>query len=296
LIFAIAARDELWSGGRRFESRLTHGFARQDGDAIIAVDDADEALLAACEDAMVPARAVAQSIGARVRVVVRAMWDGLSSPSSGRVGEPVPYVETTFTVRIGGVSIVSTPEHIEADTELLRASLANRQPPTANRQLVWHNGSAAVLLHEAIGHAAEHGAPPAAWPEWLHVEAPLAPRRASFSDVPLPRMTHLIARQMNAPFELPEERVDVHLIAGGGYDPVSDVVTVHVAIPRFTIRASRAEIARSLRGATGQPIRYPGVICSREGQELHVPSAAPLMVTDLLIPRASAGSGNHAPR
>ena len=264
MIFAIAARDEIWSGGRRLESRLMHGIARQDGDTIIATDDADESLLAACEDAMAPARARAQSIGARVRVVVRATPEG---------------VETTFTVRLGGVSIVSTPEHVEADIDLLRRVLGQRSTVNGELPLVWHHGSAAVLLHEAIGHAAEHHAPPVAWPEWLRVDAPLAPRRASFSDVPLPRMTHLLARQVNAPFELPEERVDVHLIAGGGYDPVTDMVTVHVAIPRFTIRASRADIARSLHGATGDPLRYPGVICSREGQELHVPSAAPLMVT-----------------
>jgi hypothetical protein len=264
LIFAIAARDELWSGGRRLESRLMHGIARQEGDAIVATDDADETLLAACDEAMAPARAVAQSLGARVRVVVRATREG---------------VETTFTVTIGGVSIVSTPEHIDADTALLRRLLGQRSTVNRELPLVWHNGSGAVLLHEAIGHAAEHDAPPVAWPEWLRVDAPLAPRRASFSDVPLPRMTHLLARQVGAPFELPEERVDVHLVAGGGYDPVTDMVTVHIAIPRFTIRAPRAAMARSLRGAAGEPLRYPGVICSREGQELHVPSAAPLMVT-----------------
>jgi hypothetical protein len=264
LIFAIAARDELWSGGRRLESRLMHGIARQDDDVIAATDDADAALLAACEEAMAPAGAMAQSIAERVRVVVRATRES---------------VETTFTVTIDGVSIVSTPEHVHADTEMLRRVLGQRPTVNGELPLVWHNGSAAVLLHEAIGHAAEHHAPPVAWPEWLRVEAPLEPRRASFSDVPLPRMTHLLARQLDAPFEMPEERVDVHLIAGGGYDPVTDVVTVHVAIPRFTIRATRAEIVRSLRGATGEPLRYPGVICSREGQELHVPSAAPLMVT-----------------
>src|SRR5205823_13125544 len=65
---------------------------------------------------------------------------------------------------------------------------------------------------------------------------------------------------------------DVHLVAGGGYDPLTDVVTLHVAVPRFTIRATRAAIARALRGAAGAPLRYPGVICSREGQELFVRS------------------------
>jgi hypothetical protein len=265
LIFAIAARDELWTGGRRIESRLTHGMARQEGDQIIARDDADPALLAACDDAMSRASALAQTIDARVRVVVRATAEG---------------VETTFTVTIDDVSIVSTPSHLLEDIELLRKALGQR--PTAKGQLIWHHGSAAVLLHEAIGHAAEHGAPPVEWPSWLHVEAPLAMRRESFSDVPLLRMTHLHAWQENAPFAIPDERVDIHLVAGGGYDPVTDIVTLHVAVPRFTIRATRAEIARALRGATGAPLRYPGVICSREGQELHVPSAAPLIIMDPL--------------
>lgn len=267
MIFAIAARDELWTTGRRLESRLTHGIARQEGEEIVARDDADSALLAACDEAMESARTIVRSIDARVRVVVRATAEG---------------VETTFTVTIDGVSIVSTPEHVLADTELLREAL--RQPSTVNHQLpiVWHHGSAAVLLHEAIGHAAEHGASPVAWPSWLRVEAPLALRRESFSDVPLLRMTRLRAWQEGAPFAMPEERVDVHLIAGGGYDPLTDVVTLRLAVPRFTIRATRAEIARALRGAAGEPVRYPGVICSREGQQQHVPSAAPLMVTDPL--------------
>jgi len=266
LIFAIAARDELWAGGRRLESRLMHGIARQEGAEIVATDDADDALVAACEEAANAARPLAQSIDARVRLVVRATKEG---------------VETTFTISIDDLAIVSTPEHVLDDVAMLRA--IPRSPLAARRApLVWHNGSASVLLHEAIGHAAEHDVTPVEWPEWLRVEAPLTMRRESFSDVPLLRMTHLRAWQDGAPFVLPEERVDVHLVAGGAYDPLTDVVTVHVAVPRFTLRATRAEIARALRGAAGEPLRYPGVICSREGQELHVPGAAPLMVTDPL--------------
>jgi hypothetical protein len=151
--------------------------------------------------------------------------------------------------------------------------------------LVWRNGSAAVLLHEAIGHASEHGAAPVPWPAWLSVDAPLMPRRATFRDVPLPRMTHLVARQTGAPFALPDERVDIELIAGGAYDPLTDLVTINVAASSagaFTIRRTRAQIAASLAGATGAPVRYPGVICSREGQELFVASHAPLIITDAL--------------
>jgi hypothetical protein len=99
-------------------------------------------------------------------------------------------------------------------------------------------------------------------------------------------MTHLIARQTNAPFVLPSERIDVQLIAGGAYDPLTDIVTIDVAVSSagpFTIRRSRAEVAASLTGASGEPIRYPGVICSREGQELYVASHAPVMITDRLL-------------
>jgi hypothetical protein len=263
LIFAIAARDELWAGGRRLESRLTHGTAREENGEIVARDDADPALLAACDDAMTRARELVGALDVRVRV------------TATRQG-----VETIFIVTKDEVSIVTAPEHLHEDVALLRRAL--RQPATGKGQLVWHNGSAAVLLHEAFGHAAEHGAPAVEWPSWLHVDAPLAMRRESFGDVPLLRMTHLRAWQENAPFALPAERVDIHLVAGGGYDPLTDVVTLHVAVPRFTIRVQRGAVARALRGATGAPLRYPGVICSREGQELYVPSFAPVMVTDPL--------------
>src|SRR5437868_4929011 len=95
-------------------------------------------------------------------------------------------------------------------------------------------------------------------------------------------MTHLRAWQESAPFAMPDQRVDVHLVAGGGYAPLAAPVTLHRAVPRLTIRATRAAIARALRGAAGAPLRYPGVICAREGQELYVPSAAPLVITDPL--------------
>jgi hypothetical protein len=45
------------------------------------------------------------------------------------------------------------------------------------------------------------------------------------------------------------------------------------------MHASRQAIARALIGAEGHPQRYPGVICSREGQELFVASHAPVLLT-----------------
>ena len=195
------------------------------------------------------------------------------------------------------MSVVSTPETIFYDYELLKATRNSGRPSPAARHLVWRNGSAAVLLHEAIGHAAEHGHAPLSWAPWLRVrdaardgrvanllagDAPSAMRRESFRDVPLRRMTNLIVEQHGAPFEMPKNRIEIHLVAGGAYEPLTEIVTIQVAVSDagpFTIRAPRRAIARSLVGAMGNPIRYPGVICSREGQELYVGSHAPVIIT-----------------
>jgi hypothetical protein len=189
-----------------------------------------------------------------------------------------------MTIGVGGVSVATTPANALADFELLHRARNGTAPLRGS--LVWLNGSAAVLLHEAFGHASEHDAAPVAWPSWLSIDAPLASRRETFRDIPLMRMTQLIARQRDAPFTLPHDRVEVQLIAGGAYDPITDIVTIDVAVSSagsFTIRRSRTEIAASLAGASGEPIRYPGVICSREGQELYVASHAPVMISDGLL-------------
>jgi hypothetical protein len=47
----------------------------------------------------------------------------------------------------------------------------------------------------------------------------------------------------------------------------------------FDIRVPRDRIARAIACATGEPLRYPGVVCAREGQEVVVGSFAPLMIT-----------------
>jgi hypothetical protein len=272
--FAIASRDELWLRGVLVESRLMHGVATQRGDAIEASDARDERLVRACDSAIDAARATVAALrDARVRVVVRATREN-----------DVETVETTMTIAVDGVSVVTTPSDALTDSELLHRPRNGAAP--LREAIVWQNGSAAVLLHEAFGHASEHDAAPVAWPSWLSIEAPLVSRRETFRDVPLTRMTHLIARQTDAPFALPDSLIEVQLVAGGGYDPITDIVTVDVAVSSagpFTIRRSRAEIAASLAGSSGEPTRYPGVICSREGQELYVASHAPVMITDGLL-------------
>jgi len=274
--FAIVSRDESWQRGTMVESRLMHGQAHQRGNEIDAVDTCDERLARACDAAIEAAHALVDTLReAQVRMRVRATRE-----------DDVENVETTITLRMHDVSIVTTPADAHRDYELLRG-LAGSKPASkpARLPIVWRNGSAAVLLHEAIGHAREHGAAENSWPAWLTVESPLALRRETFRDVPLPRMTHLIARLSGAPFAPPRERIDVQLVAGGGYDPVTDVVTIDIAVSSvgaFTIHRTRSEIAASLIGAVGEPIRYPGVICSREGQQLYVASHAPVMLMDSL--------------
>src|SRR5205085_8504167 len=111
--------------------------------------------------------------------------------------------------------------------------------------IVWRNGSAAVLLHEAIGHAAEHAHARLEWPRWLRardvardgrtadlIEAqpPPALRRQSFRDVPLRRMTDLRFEQIGAPFELPAERIEVFLISSGTYEPLTQTISIDVSV------------------------------------------------------------------
>lgn len=289
MIFASATRDELWIGGRRIESRLQYGVARQRDDIIEARDERDDELVRACEEEMERLRACVVR-DARVRLVATAQREG-----------DVVERSATMTVAIGELSIVTSPEHFENDLPRLECGGGSHRVPSggsaaALQTFVWHNGSAAVLLHEAIGHAAEHGHAPLAWPSWLTVHdedadllqgPPKRMRRESFRDVPLPRMTNLIARQQGAPFELPDDAIDIHLVSGGAYDPLTEVVTLDVSlafanghrVAPFTIRRTRAEVARALIGASGEAIRYPGVVCSSEGQELFVGSHAPVMIT-----------------
>ncbi len=277
--FAIATRDELWIRGRLLDRRLSHGEALQQADAIRASDTADAALMAACNTAMETLRDCILD-DARVRLIAEASTDGVTA---------------TVTVTMNNRSVVTTREHFTQDVALLRAAIAPAQTELPRRALplLWKNGSAAVLLHEAVGHPLEHGHSHTELPPWLSVDVSLRPRRASFKDVPLLRMSELVARQHDAPFEVPEEWVDVLLVDGGAYEPLSGTVTLRIAaadfvsggevrrVAPFTIIESRESIVRAIVGASGEPIRYPGVVCSREGQELVVGSRAPLVLTEL---------------
>lgn len=274
--FSSATRDELWLHGRLVECRLAHGEAFEDEREIRATDARDAALVDACDAAMDQLRAfVAPDL--RMRLVADA--------------NSVDGITRTIIVTLGDRSVVTTPDHFAPDIALLRSATEGDAFPR-KVPFVWKHGSAAVLLHETIGHPLEHQQASIELPPWLIVDVPLKLRRASFKDVPLLRMTEVVAHQSDAPFAMPEERIEIVLVDGGAYDPLTEVVTLRIAaanlvegntiraVAPFTIHQTRETIARSIIGASGEPLRYPGVICSREGQELVVDSYAPLLLTE----------------
>ena len=274
--FAVATRDELWSRGRLLEQRLSYGTALQTPDGIIATDAPDDALLHACTAAMEELRQCVLP-DMRMRLVATASTEGIAQ---------------TITVTHGAHSIVTTPSTLSADIALLRNAGVPPADQAASRRLpiLWKHGTAAVLLHEFAGHPLEHGRD-ASLPSWLTVDIPLVLRRETFRDLPLLRMQHVVAHQHDAPFALPDARIEVTLVDGGHYEPLTDVVTLHIGVADLVDREQRARLApftfeasrNDIRfvGATGETLRYPGVICSREGQQLVVPSHAPLLLTEL---------------
>ena len=276
--FLAAVVEELWIRGTLVERRLTCGEAVERDGFIVAYDRLDPLLISRCEDELAAMRPLVDS-RFRVRLIAEASLEA---------------VRARMLLGDGTSALVSDPEHLAGDLTLLSAAAATRRRPgeASGLPFLWRHGSAAVLLHEAVGHPFEHGRE-TTLPSWLHVDIPLENRRASFRDVPLRRMTAVNASQLCAPFALPAERVEVSLVDGGSWDPLTDLVSIHIsfaevvegsermALEPFTVCAPRTDVIASLRGAEGEPERYPGVICSREGQELFVASSAPRVLTEL---------------
>lgn len=218
----------------------------------------------------------------------------------------------------GHVSIVTTPESLAEECHRLAALLADHavRPKTIESlPIAFANGSGAVLMHEALGHPSEQEAPRVGWPSWLEVtddpelqslgylslddcgrpvtrreltrgDRPSALRRWSFRDTPILRMSNLSVSGSGAPIELPSHRVEIHLVELGGWDSLSDQVSLRVSVselvegaaraplPAFALQITRRELAARLSGWFGEASCYPGVICSDEGQALPVGSIA----------------------
>lgn len=306
-MFSIVSRDERWSLGSPdilHDQRLTHGEATLSGSEILATDAVDRELLDLSEREMRAARSAV--LDGHARLEARLVATARRTPSS-------VITESVVTLSTGALSVVTSPVHAQADRErLLRiaAREIDRSVHPHGIPMIWKNGSASVLLHEAAGHPAEHGQPAIPWPAWLSVrdepafdfddagrpvaaadllqgERPTAMRRSSFADVPLPRLSNIVVRHDGAAFDVPGTHLDILLLAGGRYDPLSSTVSIFVAaadlvedgvargVRPFVIRESRERIAGAIRGARGETERYPGVICSAEGQEIFVASHAP---------------------
>ena len=252
------------------ESRLAHGEAIEEADGTISASDARDDAFVQRAEALLSLLREAMPSDAVVRLVAEAGTEGES---------------TTMIVRARALSIVTGLEHVQDDLHLLR-TVERRplRPPNPRRPkhapLHWKNGTAAILLHEAHGHPLEHHQAPLAIPDWLRVEIPFAKRRQSFRDVPLMRMQHVRVTQHDAPFADPGDAIEVQMVDGGSYDPLTDTMTVRVSassIGPFELIEARGSIR--FLGARGDAQRYPGVVCSREGQELVVGSYAPEILT-----------------
>jgi hypothetical protein len=278
--FAIVTRDESWLLDRRMmvESRLIHGSADRRGDSIDARDDVDEKLVTLCDQESARVReALAKLREGRARAVVSARSDeGLSS---------------TVSLTLRDLSVVTTTDDLSADYAFL-ADLAlavpSHEADYRSMPLLWRNGSAAVLMHEAVGHAGRD-----LTKSWLRVEVEHALRQQSFSDVPLRRMTNVRVSCAADDFRAPASpHIEILLVAGGRFDPLTDRVSLSISaanlvagairerIRPFEIDEPRQSIERALISGGSEVHRYPGVICASEGQNVYVGSYAPDLLTD----------------
>lgn len=184
--------------------------------------------------------------------------------------------------------------------------------------IVFTNGSASLLFHEAVGHPSELTAQ-TPWPTWLTVtddprgplvdmqhddagaatstsvltsgELPSARRRATFRDVPLRRMTNIIVTTTKQ-IKLPQARISVTAVAEGSFVRHSGEIHLRVLqavqirdgkstpLAPFDLRSTLTQLAKSLAGGGGAVQTYPGVLCSEEGQRLPVGGAAVDIVFD----------------
>jgi len=171
----------------------------------------------------------------------------------------------TVTIPYAGerLSVACSPDHLILTCRRL-SYLAESEPQrdfgnAGPLPMVWNEGSGALLLHEAIGHASELEASPLRWPDWLQVfddplgkgigsliaddcgreiesreltrgEQPSALRRESFRDVPMLRMTNLRVEGSGFPMDFPHRHVEIFLGGHGTYDRLTDQITLRILV------------------------------------------------------------------
>jgi hypothetical protein len=186
----------------------------------------------------------------------------------------------------GSFSIVSTPRSLRSDLHRLAdamASPASHGASPGELPIAFSGGSAAVLMHEAVGHPSERRAPHVAWPAWLEVtddpfatalghlplddcgrpvakreltrgESPSALRRWSFRDTPIVRMSNLRVTGSGVPASLPSTRIDVQLVDQGGWDPLTEQVALRISLAELVDGRHRTLLPRFTFRATRREI------------------------------------------
>lgn len=190
---------------------------------------------------------------------------------------------------------------------------------TSRLPIVWRNGTGGVLLHEIIGHPSQHSVETGSMRELQMRDVPqyggllqmevddsgsstaetrfaaggtLLPwRRADFRHPVLRRMTNLVVDPPGETYETPQTRIEVLHVSAGDYDPLFDRVRLHVsradlvtgddraAVAPFVVRSRRGSIAGAIRGAAGDLVRFPGVLCSDQGQRIICGTWSPDLLT-----------------
>lgn len=320
-LYASASRDEVWllSGEAlvritdRWEAGRAWTRVREDGFEIEATDDFG--------DAIDLRQRLEEPLSIDSETLARAATRELAGPARVRLLRHARAVvagdlhdlrfQDTLIVSASGRSIVASSENLAEFGRFLEppAAAAVEVGDYRSLPIEWADGSAAVLMHEAVGHPAERARRGVSWPEWLSVEdrpggdhddcgmptrnsiltgpnAQLSWRRSSFRDVPLRRMAHLIVSASGVTALPPKDRLRLRLLSGGRYDPIDDTVTIGVVsaerlgragiepIRPFTIRESRTTIAAAMAGECGASVSYPGVACFDQGQRVFVGSTA----------------------
>ena len=250
--FAIASRDELWL--RRRADGVAADAWRGDAARRSRSRRVTRAMTARARVRVrhrCGARDRASLRDARVRVVVRATRENDVEP-----------VETTMTIAIDGVSVVTTPSNALADYELLhRARNGSGAVARSDRLAEWIGARCCCTRRSAM--PANTMRAPVAWPAWLSIDAPLVPPARDVSRRSAAAHDASHRAQNDAPFALPDERIEVQLVAGGAYDPITDVVTIDVAVSSagpFTIR----RIARRDRRIDRRRVRRTDSLSRRD--------------------------------